>query len=220
MKIFSSQSSIAKRLAYAYATAAAIVLSIIVIGLYCIEISEINRYQKAEMKNRIALLEHNVAEVKNKSEWLHLERTLRKITPADSDIYIRIHSTDPTYNFEAPFSIKPQEINKYHGFSKITIDSREFRILSKIIPAGGSRPEIILSIAVETYLNETEDFLLDLAFAAFLLLGTIAIAIIGWKIAKRSLAPVDMLSKHARELSPQNLSCLTPNSPMNSPVWS
>jgi len=75
----------------------------------------------------------------------------------------------------------------------------------------GSRPEIILSIAVETYLNETEDFLLDLAFAAFLLLGTIAIAIIGWKIAKRSLAPVDMLSKHARELSPQNLSARLPN---------
>lgn len=118
MKIFSSQSSIAKRLAYAYATAAAIVLSIIVIGLYCIEISEINRYQKAEMKNRIALLEHNVAEVKNKSEWLHLERTLRKITPADSDIYIRIHSADPAYNFEAPFSIKPQEINKHHGFPR------------------------------------------------------------------------------------------------------
>ena len=211
MKIFSSQSSIAKRLAYAYATAAAIVLSIIVIGLYCIEISEINRYQKAEIKNRIALLEHNVAEVKNKSEWLHLERTLRKITPADSDIYIRIHSADPAYNFEAPFSIKPQEINKHHGFSKITIAGREFRILSKIIPAGGSRPEIILSIAVETYLNETEDFLLDLAFAAFLLLGTIAIAIIGWKIAKRSLAPVDMLSKHARELSPQNLSARLPN---------
>lgn len=44
-----------------------------------------------------------------------------------------------------------------------------------------------------------------------MLLGTIAIAIIGWKIAKRSLAPVDMLSKHARELSPQNLSARLPN---------
>ena len=44
-----------------------------------------------------------------------------------------------------------------------------------------------------------------------MLLGTVAIAIIGWKIAKRSLAPVDMLSKHARELSPQNLSARLPN---------
>ena len=211
MKMLSAQSSIAKRLAYAYATAAAVVLSIIVIGLYCIEISEINRYQKAEMKNRITLLEHNVSDVKNKSDWQHLKNTLRQITPADSDVYIRIHSADSSYNFEAPFNIKPQKINKHHGFSKIEIAGKEFRVLSKVIPANDNRPELILSIAVETYLNEAEDFLLDLAFGVFLLLGIAAIAIIGWKIAKCSLEPVDILSKHARNLSPKNLSARLPN---------
>lgn len=211
MKIFDKQTSIAKRLAYAYATAAAIVLSIIVIGLYCIEISEINRYQKAEMKNRIALLEHSVSDMNTPQEWQHLKQTLQKLTPPDSDIYIRISSPEPNFNFEAPFKVDASLINKHSGFSKADINGREFRILSRIIPAQGQRPQLLLSIAVETYLNETEDFLLDLAFGIFLLFGTIAIAIIGWKIAKTSLQPVDMLSRHARALSPQNLSARLPN---------
>lgn len=203
--------SIARRLASMYALAAAIVLSIIVIGLYCIEISEINRYQKAEMKNRLALIEHNIAETNSPSSWQHLKNTLREITPQGSDIYIRVDSPDSLYSFEAPFTINPQKIHKHHGFSKIVIHDREFRTLSKIIPASGTRPEIILSIAVDTYLNETEDFLLDLAFGMFLLLGTATIAFLGWKIAKKSLEPVDMLSHYASNLSPQNLSDRLPN---------
>ena len=211
MKIFDKQTSIAKRLAYAYATAAAVVLSIIVIGLYCIEISEINRYQKAEMKNRIALLEHSVSDISNQQEWQHLKQTLQKITPPESDIYIRISSSDQRYNFEAPFTVDAKLINKFSGFSKATIHGKEFRILSRIVPAQGKRPQLVLSIAVETYLNETEDFLLDLAFGVFLLIGIIAIAIIGWKLAKTSLQPVDILSRHAQNISPQNLSARLPN---------
>ena len=139
MKIFDKQTSIAKRLAYAYATAAAIVLSIIVIGLYCIEISEINRYQKAEMKNRIALLEHSVSDMNTPQEWQHLKQTLQKLTPPDSDIYIRISSPEPNFNFEAPFKVDASLINKHSGFSKADINGREFRILSRIIPAQGQR---------------------------------------------------------------------------------
>ena len=209
--MFLKQTSIAKRLAYTYATAAAIVLSVIVIGLYCIEISEINRYQKAEMKNRIALLEHSVSDINNQQEWQHLKQTLQKITPPESDIYIRISSSDQRYNFEAPFTVDAKLINKFSGFSKATIHGKEFRILSRIVPAQGKRPQLVLSIAVETYLNETEDFLLDLAFGVFLLIGIIAIAIIGWKLAKTSLQPVDILSRHAQNISPQNLSARLPN---------
>ena len=150
MKIFDKQTSIAKRLAYAYATAAAVVLSIIVIGLYCIEISEINRYQKAEMKNRIALLEHSVSDISNQQEWQHLKQTLQKITPPESDIYIRISSSDQRYNFEAPFTVDAKLINKFSGFSKATIHGKEFRILSHIVPAQGKRPQLVLSIAVES----------------------------------------------------------------------
>ena len=211
MKMFSKQTSIAKRLAYAYATAAALVLSIIVIGLYCIEISEINRYQKAEMKNRIALLEHSISDIKTQQEWQHLKQTLQKLTPPDSDIYIRISSSDPRFNFEAPFKVNASLINQHRGFSKANINGKEFRILSRIVPSHGKRPQLVLSIAVETYLNETEDFLLDLAFGLFLLMGIIAIAIIGWKLAKNSLQPVDILSRHAQNISPQNLSARLPN---------
>ena len=42
-------------------------------------------------------------------------------------------------------------------------------------------------------------------------MGIIAIAIIGWKLAKTSLQPVDILSRHAQNISPQNLSARLPN---------
>lgn len=211
MKMFSQQTSIAKRLAYTYATVAAIVLSVIVIGLYCIEISEINRYQQAELQNRIVLLEHILSETNTDEKWYNFKQDLQKITPPNSSIYIRISSQDSNYNFEAPFEVSPELIPQHNGFSKADINGKEYRILSRIIPAHGSRPQCILSIAVETYLNETEDFLLDLAFIIFLFLGILAIAFLGWKIAKSSLQPVDILSRHAQDLSPKNLSARLPH---------
>lgn len=211
MRMNLNNTSIARRLATMYALAAAIVLSVIVVGLYCIEISEINRYQKAEMKNRLALIEHNIIDKSTLVGWKNFQDNLTAITPKGSDIYVRIDSEDQRYRFEAPFKIKTAHINKHKGFSKINIEGRDFRTLSKIIPANGERPAVILSIAVDTYFNETEDFLLDLAFGLFLLMGIITIAILGWKIAKRSLAPVDMLSRYAQNLSPQNLAGRLPN---------
>ena len=211
MKMFLKQTSIAKRLAYTYATAAAIVLSVIVIGLYCIEISEINRYQKAELQNRIVLLEHILSETNNLQAWQNLKHDLQKITPPNSNIYIRIQSQDPHYNFEAPFKVSDKLIPQSNGFAKADINGKEFRILSRIIPPLGTRPQCVLSIAVETYLNETEDFLLVLAFIIFLVLGIITIAFMVWKIAKSGLQPVDILSRHAQELSPKNLSARLPN---------
>lgn len=203
--------SIARRLAIMYAIVAAVVLSIVVVGLYCIEISEIIRYQKSELKNRVALLEHNAFERTNYKKWLHFKETLSEVTPQGSNTYIRVDSENPAYSFETPYAVKGVVIKKFHGFSKIMINEREYRSISKIIPPNGERPQVILTLAVDTYLNETEDYLLDLAFMLILFSGASIIAYLGWRIAKHSLAPVDMLSKAAADLDPQNPSDRLPN---------
>lgn len=85
------------------------------------------------------------------------------------------------------------------------------RTLSKILPPAGERPEVILSIAIDTYFYEEENLWLDIAFGSLLIIGITTIVWLGWLIARFSLAPVDTLSRHAESLSPQNLSARLPN---------
>lgn len=204
--------SIAKRLAFMYAIAAVIVLTAVVIALYCIEMTEIDVYQTAEMKNRFSWFEHALNDTDNPKDWTQLKERFSQITQEGQNrIYLRVESADSSYVFNAPFEINPHKLYKHHGFSKDYIGDRYFRILSKKIPPNGQRPEVILSLAVDTYFYESEDFLLDVAFGFFLIVGSSTIAILGWIIARRSLAPVDMLSQYAENISPHNLSDRLPN---------
>lgn len=207
--------SIAKRLCIMYTAAAAIVLSVIVIALYIVEMKEIDSYQTAEMKNRFSLIEHTISERSSLANWKQTTNRLEEITPKDSSIYIRVDSENPNYRFNAPFQINQKKILKHHGFARTSINGRTFRTLSKMIPARGERPDIILSIAIDTYFYD-DDLWLDFIFAVFLILGISASATLGWFIAKRSLAPVDMLSHYAEKISPQNLSDRLPNTDLPS----
>lgn len=45
------------------------------------------------------------------------------------------------------------------------------RTLSKILPPAGERPEVILSIAIDTYFYEEENLWLDIAFGDLLIIG-------------------------------------------------
>lgn len=70
--------SIANRLAVMYALVATVVLSVIVVVLYILETTEINRYQTAEMKSRFKIIEEHVAETTTAKDWKHLVKTCRK----------------------------------------------------------------------------------------------------------------------------------------------
>lgn len=203
--------SIANRLAVMYALVATVVLSVIVVVLYILETTEINRYQTAEMKSRFKIIEEHVTETTTTKDWKHLVKNLQEIMIPDGGLYILIQSDDPAFSFAAPYRVARSQISKNNGFGKISVKGNMHRTLSKILPPAGERPEVILSIAIDTYFYEEENLWLDVAFGSLLIIGITTIVWLGWLIARFSLAPVDTLSRHAESLSPQNLSARLPN---------
>lgn len=199
--------SITHRLTLAYAVAAAIILSITVVTLAYLESAEIDVYQTNEIKNRFSLFAYDVRQVHNLKDWNRLRRKYDLIvSEAEGRIFLRSDSADLAYQIHAPFSINPRHIKKHHGFSKQYINGNYFRAYSQLIPAEGSRPELILSLAVDAYYYEDLSHWIDVAFDVFLLFSISTIAVIGWILARRSLYPVDALSLCAAQISSQNLS--------------
>lgn len=206
MKKWFRQLSIANRLALMFAVAATTVLSVILIALYGLQILEISRYQKAEMINRFKIIEHGISTHNTPQSWNRYQKRLKDITPDNGEIYIRIDSPDPAYQYPAPFTIKEEKLHKRNGFSHVMINDTNFRTLSKRIPAAGKRPEVILSIAIDMHLYEKDDLDIDIAFLTVLVFGIAAIAFLGRIIAQKSLAPVDYISRAAEQINPNQFS--------------
>lgn len=197
--------SIANRLAVMYALSGTFVLSIIILALYALQIIEISRYQKAEMKNRLSIIEHSMYNRKDYDSWEKLIKIIQDSQPTNDEIFVRIDSEDPQYRLDAPFTIAMRKLHKRGGFNYTKIKDRNFRIYSKKIPASGERPEVILSVAVDMHFYEKDDLALDIAFSVIFFLGICAITYIGRRIAQKSLKPVDELSQAVAQINPKNL---------------
>lgn len=119
--------SIANRLAVMYALVATVVLSVIVVVLYILETTEINRYQTAEMKSRFKIIEEHVAETTTAKDWKHLVKNLQEIMIPDGGLYILIQSDDPAFSFAAPYRVDRSQISKNNGFGKISVKGNMHR---------------------------------------------------------------------------------------------
>lgn len=204
--------SIARTLATAYAFAAAIVLTIVVFSLYFLENTEMKIYQTAEIKNRFSWIEHSINEIEDLRSWHKFRNRLSEITAeAHGRIYFRIDSANPDFVIEGPFTVNPAHLPKHHGFSRQEIDGRTFRVYSRVLPADNPLPELILSIAVDIEYFEFLDQWIDFVFVIFLIIGITVTVFLGWKIARKSLKPVDKLSEFAASLRPDNLSARLPD---------
>lgn len=206
MKNYFQNFSIAHRLAIMYTLTAATVLILLFMAFEFIERTEIDMYQRAEITSRFAIMEHLIEDKASLADWQDFQKQLKELMPPDSGTIIRVDSPNPDYVIEAPFTVTPRKIRKHHGFSKADILGRNYKVLSKIIPANGERPKIVLSLAWDTYIPEDDIFLIILTSGIILLTSIIVIGGLGLLITKYSLQPIELLSRSAEKINPKNLS--------------
>lgn len=211
MKLYHT-GSIASKLSVMFAVAGAVMIFALFFAMEHIEDKELELYQTAEIKNRFTMIEPAVAEKNSPQYWHDIQHRIADITrETKGRILIRIDSSDPNYRIEAPFNIEAEKIDSEGKISTPLIDGRDFIVYSRRIPANGLRPDIVLSLAVDTYYYDDLDDWFDYAVTAFLILCISLTAFIGHKIAARCLQPVDRLSHSAQTLSPGNLAARLPD---------
>lgn len=203
--------SIATKLSILFTIAGALIICTLFFTIEHIEEKELELYQAAEIKNRFELVEYGIHEKKDLKTWQQTKKHLKNITEESQHrIFIRVDSSNQNYRINAPFNIDTTKIDSQGTFDHQIIDNRRFTIYSQAIPANDQRPEVILSLAVDTYYYEDLNTWFDFAVTSFLFFCVLIIAFLGRKIAESCLHPVDTLSSYAENLSPQNLSARLP----------
>ena len=119
--------------------------------------------------------------------------------------------------------VERKEIDMYQRAeitSRTKINGRNYRILSKVIAAKGERPEILLSLAWDTYIPEDDIRIIFLTTGLILLTGIISMGTLGRLIARNSLKPIERLSQAAEKINSRNLSLRLPDKDMPSELKS
>lgn len=207
MSLTPSQHSIARRLALMFALAAALVFTVIGISLYSVQRMELRRHQFEEVRIRFEYMQQLISRrIFNQAKWQVLEEKLNELSPPDGSVRYLVQSADPQYLYGTPFAPTAKVSRETDGIDRIELaDGRTYLALSAEIPALGDRPPVRLTVAADPHSFDTTKRILRISLVGFSLLGIVAIAALGWWIARRSLAAVDDLSRHAAELSPKNL---------------
>jgi two-component system heavy metal sensor histidine kinase CusS len=171
--------SIARRLALMFALAAAAVFFVIGMVLYQIQCNELHRHQRQELRTRFEFVASLIARrMENTAKWALLEDKLKELTPQDGHVKYLVESSDPRFRLGTPFPADTKFDDVGNGVRRVFAPDRTYVTFSGEVP--------------------------PLVIASFF--GVIAVAGLGWWIARRGLAAVDSLSQHAQVLSPKNLS--------------
>ncbi len=199
--------SIARRLALMFALAAAAVFFTVGVVLYNIQCNEMHRHQRQEILTRFEFVESLIARrMENTDKWALLESKLKELTPQDGKVMYLVTGDDPRYRLGTPFPADAEIKNEGDGVKRVITPTRSYLTYSEEVPPLGDRPAVMLTVGVDPSAFDTTSHALNVALVIASIFGVLAVAGLGWWIARRSLMAVDRLSQHARELSPRNLS--------------
>lgn len=199
--------SIARRLALMFALAAAAVFFVIGLVLYQIQCNELHRHQRQELRTRFEFVASLIARrMENTAKWALLEDKLKELTPQDGHVKYLVEGSDPRFRLGTPFPADTKIVEVGKGVRRVFAPERTYVTFSGEVPPLGERPVVMLTVGVDPTAFDTTSHVLNVALLIASFFGVIAVAGLGWWIARRGLAAVDSLSQHAQTLSARNLS--------------
>jgi two-component system heavy metal sensor histidine kinase CusS len=187
--------SIATRLAAMFAVAALLVFALVGGALSTVLHRELDRHQVGELDTKLVYATQMIGRCVTHEKWQNVKSKLDTLTPEDQSTQFFVSSTDSRFTYGAP------------------IDA-SMRTQSTLIPAQNERPAVRLAVGIdsERFASTLRSF--ELSLIGLCSLGVALVALLGYRIAKVGLGPVQELSKEASLLSPRNLTQRLNLSPM------
>ncbi|PTQ07437.1 histidine kinase [Sphingomonas oleivorans] len=208
--------SIAGRLAIMFGLAAALVSTIAGIALYALQATELRRHKMEELAGRFIIVERMAQHNGDAAKWSRFTEKLNDFTPPDNSLRFIVESPDPRFRFSGDFLARASMTGPRQGFGRAEMDGRPYLTLSKLVPPLDERPQVRLIIAIGRSDVDRAQWVLALGILIVSILAILAVAGLGWWIARRGLAPVDRLSDHARRLGGGDLSLRLPTATLPS----
>ncbi|UDM52950.1 heavy metal sensor histidine kinase [Cupriavidus sp. MP-37] len=197
--------SIAVRLAAMFGLAAALVFTVTGLVLYHVQCLELEKRQLGEIRARFDLAGSKAAGMGTEQQWERFGAMLRTLTPADHSVRYVVESADPRFRYGEPFPRGAEATPRAPDVWEVEFDDNRFLVLKRRIPALEERPEVVLAVAVDQAAFFETSRTLGISLVVSSVLGVIAVSLLGWRIAKAGLAPIERLSHHASALDPKQL---------------
>ena len=205
--------SITGRLTLMFAVTAGLVSTLAGIALFLFQTYELRRNQAQELRARFEILETIVAH-SGSAKWPGMATKLNSLATTDGRLKYRVESPDPRFRHDGDFPRTASFEAGRDGFGRVSIGERTYMTVAGTIPAYSDRPPVRLMIAADMAAVNRTSLMLGVAVLVVSLVTVLTVSLLGWWIARRGLAPVDRLSRHARNLNPEDLNLRLPDDAM------
>jgi two-component system, OmpR family, heavy metal sensor histidine kinase CusS len=192
-----SKGSIAARLAAMFAVAALLVFALVGVALSRVLHRELERHQVKELETKLAFATTMISRCVTREKWDKVREKLDALSPVDASTRFWVSSDDARFSYGEP-------------------PSAEMRSMSNVIPGREERPPVRLTVGTDPSRFEDTLASFELALFALCALGVLLVAVLGYRIARVGLRPIEALSMEAHALSPKHLAqrlMLTPLPP-------
>lgn len=200
------RSSIARRLAMMFAVVALFVFTLVGTGLFLVLRVQLERHLRESLDDRAEIARLIVYHAITPEKWRIASEKLTDLTPRDHSTMFAVTGGDPHYEYGRPL-VGPVK-KQWNGYVRLRPEhaANDMLITTLTVPAFGARPQVALQVAADCSPNVRTMRVFGFALAALSALGSLAVLLLSYSVARLGLAPLTRLTKDASEVSPNNRS--------------
>jgi len=199
--------SIARRLALMFAVVALFVFTLVGTGLFLVLRTQLEHHLRESLEDRVQIAHIIVYHALTPEKWRMAREKLTDMTPRDGSTVYSVSSVDPYFHYGTP--VEGTVVKSWGGgYTRVSPagGGQDMLTATVTVPAYGARPPIQLQVASSYMPNVRTMRVFGSALAALTTLGTLAVLLLSYSVARIGLAPLARLTRDASEVSPNNRS--------------
>jgi len=199
--------SIARRLALMFALVALSVFTLVGAGLFAVLRSQLESHLRESLDDRAQIARLICNHGLTPEKWRMSREKLTDMTPHDRSTVYAVTSSEPSYNYGKP--IEGTTVKTLPGgYARVRPAGGGADMLTTtvFIPGYSTRPPMQLQVASSYLPNIRTMRAFGFALAALSALGSLAVLLLSYSVARIGLAPLTRLTRDASAVSPNNRS--------------
>ncbi len=207
--------TLAFRLTAGYASAGLLLVLMATLGLYLVLVSELNKSTELFLKDKVNVLRTMLRERPDDADGLHEEVELESAARRYEQFYIRLLDGGGNQLLMTPGMANQLDLSRLgsllsgHGGSAVPMrgtNGKSFRVIEATAPVGNSRDHpITLQVAVDISQKEALLQRFRLWFWVTAAVMLVLFPLVGYKIARQGIRPVEEIATTARRITSSHL---------------
>jgi two-component system heavy metal sensor histidine kinase CusS len=191
-----------------FALLALLVFALVGTGLFMVLRTQLQHHLRESLDDRREIAQLIVSHAVTLEKWKMAREKLADITPRDGATHYSVASADPHFQYGHPVTgaVLAEWAPGYRKVRPEGASAGDLLVNTTTIPASGVRPEVRLQVAAACAPNLRTLSAFGFALAALVGLGTVAVLLLSYSVAKLGLGPLTRLTRDAQAVSPNNRS--------------